>query len=73
MRHSELWTRLRDEFGPTYAVTLAQDHYVTALGNRTAQEALADGIPPRQIWEALCEDLGVPTERRLGREPKRRS
>ena len=73
MRLTHFWELMNAEFGPTYAVTLAQDHYVTALGNRTAQEALADGIPPRQIWEALCEDLGVPTERRLGREPRRRS
>ena len=57
-----------DEFGDGYAGSLARDHVLGALGNRTAVQALADGEPPRAVWEALCIDMDVPQERRLGRD-----
>ena len=27
---------------------------------------LADGIAPRLVWRALCDDLQIPPERRFG-------
>lgn len=62
---------MTDEFGAGYADTLARGHVVQALGDRTVAAALEDGVLPRRVWEALCEDVGVPAERRLGidREP----
>ena len=63
---------MNDEFGPTYAGTLARDHVVGSLGNRTVLQALEDGEPPRAVWLALCDDMGVPESRRLGVEPKPR-
>ncbi len=58
-----------DEFGPGYAASLAHDQALDALGGRTATEALAGGIPPREVWVALCDALDVPPERRHGKEP----
>ncbi len=57
---------MEDEFGEGYAHTLARGHVVQALGDRTVDAALAEGEPPRRVWETLCEDIGVPEDRRLG-------
>lgn len=57
---------MEDEFGESYAQTLARGHVVQALGNRTVTVALDEGEPPRLVWESLCEDLGIPEHRRLG-------
>jgi hypothetical protein len=59
-----------EEFGPAYARSLARDHVLGALGNRTPLEALETGIRPREAWLALCADMDVPPERRLGKEPR---
>jgi hypothetical protein len=67
---SHFWTLMEDEFGEGYARSLARDHVLGALGNRTVLQALADGDPPRRVWEALCDDLDVPAERRLGRDTR---
>ena len=43
-----------------------------ALGDRTAEQALAAGIDPKEIWLALCEANGVPKERWAGKpQPKK--
>jgi hypothetical protein len=57
-----------DEFGATYARTLAGDQVIAALGDRTAVQALAAGVPPRDVWVAVCDAMQVPPERRLGRD-----
>lgn len=61
---------MEDEFGEGYAGSLARDHVVGALGNRTVLQALEDGEPPRTVWLALCDDMDVPASHRLGRERK---
>lgn len=66
MRHSEFQFAMREEFGEVYAGVLVRDHWLASLGG-TAQDALQRGIPARQIWLALCEDLQVPRERWHGR------
>lgn len=72
MRLSHFWTLMNDEFGESYAGSLARDHVVGALGNRTALQALEAGEPPRTIWLALCDDMDVPESRRLGVEHRAR-
>jgi hypothetical protein len=67
---SHFWTLMEDEFGTAYAGALARDHVVGALDNRTVVQALAAGVPPREVWEALCADMDVPPERRLGRDDR---
>ena len=76
MRLSDFWRLMDDEFGAAYARSLARDHVLGALGNRTALEALESGVKPRETWLALCADMDVPMERRLGKElrgPRKRS
>lgn len=68
MRASEFWELMREEFGAAYAATLAREHVVSALGERTAEQALTAGIDPRDVWLALCADLDVPRERWFGRD-----
>ena len=63
---SHFWSLMRDEFGPDYADSLARDHVLGALDNRTVLQALEEGVPPRVVWEALCVDLDVPEARRFG-------
>ena len=67
---SHFWTLMEDEFGTAYAGSLARDHVIGALDNRTVVRALADGVPPREVWEAVCDDMNVPQERRLGRDDR---
>ncbi|GAA4124865.1 DUF3046 domain-containing protein [Knoellia locipacati] len=68
MRISHFWTLMNDEFGESYAPTLARDHVLGVLGGRSVAQALEDGMHPRLVWLALCDDMDVPQERRLGRD-----
>lgn len=74
MRRSEFERAVRDEFGARGS-SLVADLVLSALGSRTAAEALAVGMPPKEIWLALCAETDVPLERRHGAgrlEPRRR-
>lgn len=73
MRLSEFRVLMADEFGAVYADTVARRHSIRALGSRTAEEALEAGVPPRTVWLALCDDMDVPEERRLGKDRKART
>jgi hypothetical protein len=42
---------------------LLRDTVIVTLGNRTAEQALAAGIPAREVWIALCHVQEVPVER----------
>jgi len=68
VRLSDFWRLMDDEFGAAYAHSLARDHVLGALGNRTPLQALESGIKPREAWLALCADMDVPAERWLGKE-----
>jgi hypothetical protein len=72
VRLSQFWTFMEDEFGPSYAASLARDLALTALGGRTAQEALDAGLPPREVWLALCDAQEVPEARRHGKDRHQR-
>jgi hypothetical protein len=74
MRRSEFLRAVDAEFGGR-ASALVNDLVLGRIGGRTAEQALDDGVPPRDIWLALCEEMDVPDERRhgVGRlEPRRR-
>jgi hypothetical protein len=70
---SEFRELVDDEFGAGYGRTLVRDHVLQVLGDRTAEQALLGGEPPRAVWSALCEALDVPPERRWGREARRKT
>ena len=42
---------------------LLRDTVIVELGNRTGEQALAAGIPAREVWIALCRVQDVPVER----------
>ncbi|MDN3311829.1 DUF3046 domain-containing protein [Microbacterium oryzae] len=72
MRRSEFLRAVDEEFGGR-ASSLVSDLVLTGIG-RTAQEALDEGVPPQEIWLALCADTDVPPSRRYGagrQEPRR--
>lgn len=74
MRRSEFLRAVDVEFGGR-ASSLVSDLVLTQMGDRTAAEALAAGVPPREIWLALCAEMDVPLDRRHGAgrlEPRKR-
>lgn len=72
MRYSEFWELVDDVLGPL-GRTLVRDQVVGALGDRTAEQALAAGEEPVVVWRALCDALDVPAGLRWGRDrPQRR-
>jgi hypothetical protein len=62
---SEFQFAVEAEFG-AFGRVLVRDTVLPALGNRTAEEALAAGAAARTVWLALCEAQEVPPERRHG-------
>ncbi len=73
MKRSEFQRAVDAEFGDR-GTSLVNDLQLSALGDRTSAQALAAGMPPREIWLALCDAMDVPDSRRLGRDcrPPRR-
>lgn len=74
MTRSEFLRAIVDEFGEAYGRSLVRDLVLGALGDRTAEEALAQGLAPREVWLALCAAMDVPRERWYGAgrpEPRR--
>jgi hypothetical protein len=52
------------QFGESYAASVAKDQVLARLGGRTVQRALADGIDPKIVWQAVCETFELPESRR---------
>jgi hypothetical protein len=48
------------QFGPMRAQTVARDHVFSAMGGRTAVQAIDAGVPVRRVWLAICEEFEVP-------------
>lgn len=51
-----------DTLGVAYAETWARDQVIGLLGSRTVVEALDAGVPPKQVWRAVCQQLGLPPQ-----------
>ncbi|HAQ59181.1 MAG TPA: DUF3046 domain-containing protein [Microbacterium sp.] len=66
MRRSEFDRAVEDEFGAAYGAVITADLGLFALGGRTAVDAIAAGVDPREVWLALCNATDVPAERRYG-------
>lgn len=74
MRKSEFTLAMSDEFGEAYGRVITRDLVLESLGSRTAEQAIAAGLPMREIWLAICDAQDVPENRRYGvgqREPKK--
>ena len=68
MRVSEFWELVTGEFGGPHGQMLVRELVLFELGNRTAERALADGEPVRDVWIAMCDALDVPASRRWGQD-----
>lgn len=63
MRHTEFWARLDAALGRDYSRSWAATFVVTELG-ATAEDALAAGLPPKQVWAAVWRALELPDHQR---------
>ena len=63
MRLTHFRELVEGQFGPMRGASLVVDHVLTGLGGRTAEQAIADGVDPRDVWWALCSDFDVPRDR----------
>ena len=55
---------MRAQFGDTYAESVAHDYVLASLGERTVDQALADGEEVKTIWRAVCEAFRIPERQR---------
>jgi hypothetical protein len=53
MRLTDLWSRLHQTFGPTYAESVAHDQVLSQLGGRTIEQALAEHVEVQEVWRAV--------------------
>ncbi|GAB3606772.1 DUF3046 domain-containing protein [Conyzicola nivalis] len=66
MRLSEFRIAVEEEFGEAYGRVITRDLVLGDVGGLTAEQAIKAGVPPRAIWNALCDASDVPAERRYG-------
>ncbi|GAA3851243.1 DUF3046 domain-containing protein [Saccharothrix violaceirubra] len=64
MRNTVFRKLMANEFGQVRAELMASDHVLSALGGRTPDQALDEGIPAKEIWVAVCDAFEVPEHRR---------
>ncbi len=55
---------MEGQFGSMRAQTVARDHVFSALGGRTAVDAIEAGLSVRRVWLAVCEEYEVPARER---------
>ena len=60
VRMTEFWHRMDEQFGAAYAQSVAKDFVLAGVGDRTVQQALADGEDVKVIWRAVCAAFQVP-------------
>jgi hypothetical protein len=64
VKRSEFLRAAEEHFGARSSWILA-DLILPAIG-QSANDALADGVPARAIWEALCDETDLPDSARYG-------
>lgn len=64
MKETELWQRMRQHLGDAYYRVWAGEHQLAALGGRTVDRAIADGLPAKAIWRAVWAALELPERER---------
>jgi hypothetical protein len=55
---------MEQALGPAYARSWADLFVIGDLGGRTASEALAAGVPPKEVWAAVWRVLELPPSER---------
>jgi Protein of unknown function (DUF3046) len=64
VREGDLRARLGEHLGQTYSLTWSDTVVPAGLGHRTVTQALAVGVPCKQIWLAAWEALELPVRER---------
>ena len=64
MRLTELWRRMDEALGAASVDTFASDQVIGALGDRTVRQALAAGVPAKEVWRVVCVTLDLPARLR---------
>ena len=59
---TEFQELVEGQFGPVRGASMLVDHALMAFGGRTANQAIEDGVEPRDVWRALCADFDVPRD-----------
>lgn len=59
MRLTEFWGRMEERFGDVYSRSVAQDYQLPGLG-ATVNDALARGVPAKDVWRAVCAEFEMP-------------
>lgn len=60
MRHTEFWVRMEQALGSGYARTWAREQVLAGLGERTVEQAFADGWDAKSVWRAVWQALELP-------------
>jgi hypothetical protein len=60
VRLTVFWDRMNQQFGERYAQSVAKDYVMAELGGRTVEQALADGVDAKAVWQAVCANFEVP-------------
>ncbi|MDR2930758.1 MAG: DUF3046 domain-containing protein [Propionibacteriaceae bacterium] len=57
MREAELWARMEEVLGSSYAHAWADLVVMAELGGRSVSEAIEAGLPFKKIWRAVWAQL----------------
>jgi predicted metalloprotease len=60
VRLTVFWDRMNQQFGETYAESVAKDYVMAELGGRTIDQALGEGESAKRVWQAVCATFDVP-------------
>jgi len=60
VKETELWRRLNQHLGESYARVWAAEQTLPGLGSRTVLQALGDGDPTKDVWRAVWAALELP-------------
>lgn len=64
MREADLRARLASHLGSAYSLMWSDTVVLSGLGHRTVSQALATGVPCKEIWLAAWEALELPPRER---------
>ncbi|MGC5616154.1 DUF3046 domain-containing protein [Georgenia sp. Z1491] len=59
MKRSEFAAVAREVLGEATASSYLADLTLAGVGYRTAEEALEQGYRPRDVWDAVVDELGL--------------
>jgi hypothetical protein len=71
VRLREFWQLVDEVLGSAEGRVLTRELVLGTLDQRTAVQALDDGVEPRTVWHALCDELEIPDTARWGADARR--